>query len=804
MKFDKILDFLFHRILGVIVLVGSFFVLITMMSSCLHNDALACFWKCTGCEECSVTCQACSQEENQICHDCFSSFGNCPLNDCLFGANGCTTQCGSCLTTCGGLNYSLCSAACIEFKWCDGCYEENGFDRANCLNCTTYCDAYNDPGSPMYKMIYLFDVTLHWGDTYYEKIELYEATNRFDLHGQGGDYREYNGQIFVGYYTERNGAGMKMTDEYGNLLSLPDKNYPKNLYAHFVNPFENKQFKLEFYERNETGMEIKAAEYTIEEGADLTQYFYRANDIAGKNFVGWTCMCDRHYGELISTTVQFNKYQTFTPREHFSPSYSNYLSGDCYTLKLVASYEATRYTVNFHYPAYLNVNPSMYQFDFAYGDAIPAQNPSQIPGYRFAYLALDPQGAHPLPEDYKVTQTTDIYLIYREEIVITFEETNGSTFTMTYFLGEEVIFPEPKVIAPGKVYAGWTSSKNFSSPTKAAVITEFYRGAKLVPIFDEGHYEIRYEDADGTLIRTDTYTYGSQVSLLSLNEEYRVFEGWYDTTNRVLYKDGKLPADRYGDLVLRAQFTPKQYIITLQPNGGTVNKNEVTVKYNENFTLPIPKRTGYVFKGWSYSTGLSNELATDADGKSLAPFTRYNGASYTDGLNITFKAEWTKATYTITYVANGSTVSAVSVNHGESIPTPPNAPEVAGYTFDKWTVNNAAWHSGMTATADTTVTAVYIPKTYTIHFVIDKTGAAFSNGQKEITVTYTYGDNSLQIPDNVTAEYDGYQLTGWYTNKNGQGSYCVSANWGILNALKQVLASGNQQEQWLYADWVMN
>ena len=108
----------------------------------------------------------------------------------------------------------------------------------------------------------------------------------------------------------------------------------------------------------------------------------------------------------------------------------------------------------------------------------------------------------------------------------------------------------------------------------------------------------------------------------------------------------------------------------------------------------------------------------------------YNGAWKTDDLtgireDVTVEAKYTIKSYTITFKANGITVTTKKVNHGASLTAIPAVPEKAGHT--------GVWDTTVfdTVTGDMTVNAVYTANTYTVTFKID--------GETVATETVTHG-----------------------------------------------------------------
>ena len=52
------------------------------------------------------------------------------------------------------------------------------------------------------------------------------------------------------------------------------------------------------------------------------------------------------------------------------------------------------------------------------------------------------------------------------------------------------------------------------------------------------------------------------------------------------------------DITVYAKWTPNPYTLTLDANGGYCSKEQITVYYDQKYTLPVPSRDGYYFAGW--------------------------------------------------------------------------------------------------------------------------------------------------------------------------------------------------------------
>lgn len=121
----------------------------------------------------------------------------------------------------------------------------------------------------------------------------------------------------------------------------------------------------------------------------------------------------------------------------------------------------------------------------------------------------------------------------------------------------------------------------------------------------------------------------------------------------------------------------KTYTLTYNANGGSVSPKNKSLNEGASYgNLPTPTRSGYTFDGWFTSASGGSKVSSSTIIKA----------------NTTIYAHWTKnetpaqvKTYTLTYNANGGSVSPASktLNEGASygnLPTPTRS----GYTFDGW------------------------------------------------------------------------------------------------------------------------
>ena len=202
------------------------------------------------------------------------------------------------------------------------------------------------------------------------------------------------------------------------------------------------------------------------------------------------------------------------------------------------------------------------------------------------------------------------------------------------------------------------------------------------------------------------------------------------------------------------------YKVTFDANGGSVSPTSKEVTYGLTYgTLPTPTRYGYSFNGW-YTAKTGGTKITDSTKVTL-------------GGNQTLYAQWTAKEYTITYDANGGSVSPTSakIKMDAAYPSLP-VPERFGFTFNGWFTEKtggtkitssakfiagtnqtlyAQWIAvpATTTTTTATTTTVTTSTTTIAELSIDKTSITLENGQQhEIKANQdnlTYRSNNSNV-----------------------------------------------------------
>jgi uncharacterized repeat protein (TIGR02543 family) len=155
-------------------------------------------------------------------------------------------------------------------------------------------------------------------------------------------------------------------------------------------------------------------------------------------------------------------------------------------------------------------------------------------------------------------------------------------------------------------------------------------------------------------------------------KKWYTFLGWFKDAGRTQPWDFAVET-LVSDTTLYAKWEGNKYTLTFDAQGGTVNPDTCPVNYDAAVgDLPTPVRVGYTFEGWY----------TSANGGG----TRYEKDSiYSITADTSLYANWTVNTYTLSFDAQGGTVSpdTCSVTYDAAVGDLPT-PVRVGYTFEGW------------------------------------------------------------------------------------------------------------------------
>ncbi len=267
--------------------------------------------------------------------------------------------------------------------------------------------------------------------------------------------------------------------------------------------------------------------------------------------------------------------------------------------------------------------------------------------------------------------------------------------------------------------------------------------------------------------------YTANTTLTAVAATGYTFAGWY--TDSKVSSDLKPTVNPAGATTYYAYYEAHQYTVKFDANGGTGSMSNQSHTYgvSKALTANAFTRTGYTFAGWNTKADGTGTSYTDK--QSVSNLTSTNSAT------VTLYAQWTPATYTITYKDQGNAdflgTHAIDypTTHTYGVETTLKSATRTGYTFEGWHTDQACTNKvtslGATAyTANITLYAKWQPKTYTV--TLDQTGAKTEG--KTTSVTATFGDPmpaiaSLPIPA------DGYAFMGYWDAKDGAGKQYYNA-----------------------------
>lgn len=278
----------------------------------------------------------------------------------------------------------------------------------------------------------------------------------------------------------------------------------------------------------------------------------------------------------------------------------------------------------------------------------------------------------------------DLYALWREYKYISFVYSETETKVVKVFReGNTCTLPDGQW--PGYEFEGWYSSALLSGNKITTVafsgMQEVYYGKWSV-----GSYTIQFV-AEGALIGAYTYDiYNVDVPVPPVPEKANYTGKWEDYSLN------------FTNMVVNAVYTPNAVKVTLT-NGAEYSFETVT--YGEQYTWPVPTKTGFNFTGWYYK----DQLLTDAGGQSLADYL-FDGP-------ITVTAGWEAKFCKLYFETNGgNALDTVTVQYGQSYDLP-QKPTRNGYHFSGWYDESMTqeYVGGISLTGDTVVYAKWVKST---------------------------------------------------------------------------------------------
>jgi uncharacterized repeat protein (TIGR02543 family) len=238
-----------------------------------------------------------------------------------------------------------------------------------------------------------------------------------------------------------------------------------------------------------------------------------------------------------------------------------------------------------------------------------------------------------------------------------------------------------------------------------------------------------------------TYTTESTISIPNPERTGYTFIGWTGTDLSESTTDYVISAGTIGNKVLVANWKANVYTVTLDVQGGSIDKKTIEVTFDSNFVIPTPTRVGYNFSGWSLNGKIisaSGTWSTASDSTLLANWTARNDIKYTInyyGQNIS------DDNYSLmdSTIKTGTADSLIAVS-------PQN---LTGFT-----ANSGSKAQIISPNGSTVFSFYYKRNSYYLSFI--------SNGGNSIEmISLRYQQT---IPSNIDVTRDGYTFGGWFSD----------------------------------------
>ena len=393
----------------------------------------------------------------------------------------------------------------------------------------------------------------------------------------------------------------------------------------------------------------------------------------------------------------------------------------------------------------------------------------------------------------------------------------STEITMVY--GSTVTMTAPQ--KTGYTFGGWEKITGAGTLTSSTGTSTFKCGAGDATIkaqWTANVYTITFLPNGGSVNPTSkTFTIESTIDLPTPTKDSYVFDGWLVTTaegnwtNGTLYTDSSIPAGKYGNVTVTAQWHKTVTVHFYSGSKGAVhNQFRITFKNNEtagSVKSPTSFGTidGWTALGWTASTAASKAVGDAAikGGTTITVAPAKNEyvyyAVYTQSQTLKYESNANGDTSVKNIPANGTLAGAyynssdAKLNITRTIPS--TVPTRNGYTFKSW--NTQANGSGTNYAAGAR---------YTNSAQIDTLYAQWTENQYTITYVNGNGNADSKVGYKITAEitiiaaptYDGYVFVGWKVTTVTNGNWTS----GDLYGAGAKIGSGKYGNVTLVAQWV--
>lgn len=427
----------------------------------------------------------------------------------------------------------------------------------------------------------------------------------------------------------------------------------------------------------------------------------------GYRFKNWTSLLKENYGTVFSTTAGFNYTLTYNDSTAIQHQYGNGTS-TMWGAYMQANAEPITYNIKYNYNG--GIKGAFAPTSAKYNEDVKISNPTKkncifagwtITGYdpntsgHSSATWTDETGASfkNLASVEGKTVTFTATWVQKDVHLVTI---SGRGIKLSKPLSYDGHVGETKRITaelkPGYRFVNWTNYYNANEVISTDKDFDYkitdkdydnylsdkggtYLKSNAVPI----DYTITYELNGGTA--SNPVSYNVESNTFTLNNPTRAgytFAGWTGTDITGTSKTVTINQGSTGNRTYTATWTPVNYTINYDLNGGTVAVSNPT-SYNietPTFALNNPIRLGYVFAGWTGSNGTTPQ-------KNVSIYKDSTGNKF-------YKANWTAADV-------GYTVNHYVMDINGNYPSTPTKTErLSGFTDTSVTAKRLSLGNGFT------------------------------------------------------------------------------------------------------------
>ncbi|MBN2651654.1 MAG: InlB B-repeat-containing protein [Spirochaetales bacterium] len=236
-------------------------------------------------------------------------------------------------------------------------------------------------------------------------------------------------------------------------------------------------------------------------------------------------------------------------------------------------------------------------------------------------------------------------------------------------------------------FSGWYSNSIFNGASVSSISQGSVNNKTFYAKWEPKNYSINYVLGEGTGNENRTsYTFFTPTfALTPATRTGYDFSGWYSNSNFEEPAVIEITQGSSGAKTLYAKWSPVQYSITYELNGGEGDLQPTSyTTESATFNLSNPTREHYTFDGWYLDEEFTSERVVSL-------------AKGNSGHKI-FYAKWVPVEYTINYYSEGQISNTNPTSYNIETPTIGiNIPSRNGYTFGGWFDNSKFEGSSITS-----------------------------------------------------------------------------------------------------------